>query len=69
MKEKKQKMSNVWMKVSKDRLELPLAIADTAGELAKICNTSPGCIMSIVSKSKKGIIKNPGFVKIEIEDD
>lgn len=62
-------MSIVWMKVSKDRLELPLAIADTAGELAKICNTSPGCIMSIVSKSKKGIIKNPGFVKIEIEDD
>lgn len=62
-------MSNVWMKVSKDRLELPLAIADTAGELAKICNTSPDCIMSIVSKSKKGIIKNPGFVKIEIEDD
>lgn len=57
------------MKVSKDRLELPLAIADTAGELAKICNTSPDCIMSIVSKSKKGIIKNPGFVKIEIEDD
>ena len=62
-------MSNVWMKISKDRLELPLAVAESASELAKICNTSPDCIMSVVSKARKGIIKNPGFVKIEIEDD
>lgn len=61
-------MSNVWMKISKDRLELPLAVADTARELAEICNTSPQCIMSVVSKGKKGVLKNPGFVKIEIED-
>lgn len=43
----------VYMRVSKDRYELPLAIADTIKELAIICGVSPNLISSCISQSKR----------------
>jgi hypothetical protein len=60
---------NVWMKISKDKYELPIAVANTAQELAKICKVNVNCIISTVSKTKKGIYKNPSYIKVEIEDE
>jgi hypothetical protein len=57
------------MKISKDKYELPIAVADTAQQLADMCGTSVHCILSIVSKTKKGVIKKPSYIKVEIEED
>lgn len=60
---------NVWVKIEKDKYELPVAAANTAEELAKMCGTSVHSVMSIVSKTKKGIIKKPTYIKVEIEEE
>ena len=38
-----------WMKITMDDLELPVAIADTAEELAAMCGTTTNTIYSAVS--------------------
>lgn len=53
----------VYMEVSKDKYELPLAIADTPGELAKICCTTSSNVLSCIYHKKKR------FVKVKIEED
>lgn len=40
----------VWMKVTKDKYELPVAVADSANELARILNTTANNISSSLSK-------------------
>jgi hypothetical protein len=57
------------MAITKDDLGLPLAIADTARELAILCDTNENNITSIVCKNRKGIIKNPGFIQVELEEE
>ncbi len=44
----------IWMKVTSDELELPVAVADTAEQLAQMCGTTVGSIYSSVSKAKHG---------------
>ena len=46
-----QKMA-IWMKVTKDEYELPIAVADTAGELAMMLNVTVNSIMSGISHMK-----------------
>ncbi len=58
----------IYMKVSDDKYQLPVAVADTAKELAKICNTTPNNIHSHISKIKKGIYKKVVYIKVEIEE-
>ena len=54
----------VYMKVTKDKYRLPVAIADSAEELARICNVSKGCIHSSVSHARKG--ENRSYIKVEL---
>ena len=42
----------IWMKVTKDEYELPIAVADSAGELARMLNVTANSIMSGVSHMK-----------------
>lgn len=46
----------IWMKVSKDKYELPEAFADTAVELAELCGTTANTIYTQCSKFKAGVI-------------
>lgn len=57
----------VYMEITKDKYELPIAVADTAGELAKICGTTKNAILSSISKSNIGFIK-PRYIRVKIED-
>lgn len=58
----------VYMKVTKDKYELPVAIADTALELAEICGTTRTNILSaIINAKKRG--QNSVYKKVEIEED
>lgn len=43
----------LYVRVSKDRYELPLAVADTCRELAKMCGVTPNLIYSCISHAKK----------------
>lgn len=60
----------VWVAVSHDKYELPIAVADTRQELAKICGVKPQTISSSASK----FIRRPGerwcqYRKIIVDDD
>lgn len=61
-------MIHIWMMVTQDEYELPLAIADSSDELARICGTSANSIRSTVAKARKGIIKNPSYVLVKVEE-
>lgn len=62
-------MARVYMMVTQDEYELPLAIADSPTELAAITNTARGNIISSASKHRKGIRKRTRFVSVDIEDE
>lgn len=57
----------LYMKVTKDKYELPLAVAETKAELARILGLSRGNVRSAFSYAKK--CKHPTYVVVEVEDD
>lgn len=59
----------VWILVTKDEFELPVAIADTAKELARICGVSNRTVISGALRSKSGKVKKSRYIKVEIDDD
>lgn len=56
----------IYMKVSEDKYQLPIAIADTVVELAKMCGTKPNCISSCISHAKKKNNKT-SYIKVEVD--
>lgn len=58
----------VYMEISKDKYELPVAIADTTKELAKIRNVSANTISSMICHCReKGHWCR--YVRVEIDDE
>lgn len=53
----------LYMKVTNDEYELPVAVADTGRELADMVGTTRGVIFSAISKGYKT------YQKVEVEDD
>ena len=61
---------NIWLKVTNDEYELPVAMGDTAAELAKECGVTEQSILSSVSKAKHGIRKSLyRKVRIDLDDE
>lgn len=58
----------IYLAVSNDELQLPIAIADSARELAYICHTTENNIRSCISKAKKYGYHSK-FIVVEAEDD
>ena len=58
----------VYMEITKDKYELPIAVANSADELAKICRTTRNSILSSISKANIGAIKKPRYIRVKIED-
>lgn len=61
-------MISIYMEVSRDKYELPVFIAETVKDLAKITGCSEGNIYSSISKRKHNGIKTR-FVKVDIQED
>lgn len=61
-------MITVWMKVTLDEYELPVAIADTAGQLADLIGVRTNNIYSAISNARQGGYRC-SYVKVEIEED
>lgn len=58
----------LWLKVTADNLELPVAVADTARQLADMVGTTTNNIHSSISKSKSRGYRSQ-YIKVEIEED
>lgn len=57
----------VYMEITKDKYELPVAIARNEPELAKICHTTVTAVKSGISK-RKCIGKWSRFVKVDVSE-
>ena len=62
-------MSLVYMEVTMDNLELPLAVADTPSELAKLRGVNKQAIYKSISRIQLGQRKKGRYVKVNIEDE
>lgn len=61
-------MSYLYMLITKDELELPLAVADSPSELSRMIGVSSNTIKSSISHAKrKG--KWCRYIKVKVEDD
>lgn len=59
----------LWMAITKDRFELPIAVATSAGELARMLGKQKNTIESVVSKTEHGVgAKRPPYVRIWIDE-
>lgn len=59
----------VWMKVSDDEYELPVAVADSLAALARLCGVTEASIYSSMSKARHGIRKTLyRKVRIDLDD-
>lgn len=56
----------IWMKISNDEYELPVAVAETAAELAELCGTSANVIYSQMSHYKRGSLRFCPWVCVEL---
>ena len=59
----------LYLRVTKDKYELPVAVADSPRELAKMCGVSRASILSILSHVKAGQIRNSIYKMVEVEDE
>ena len=53
----------LYIKTTMDDLELPVAVADSAKELAELTGTTAACVYSSLSH------KHKGWERVEVEDD
>lgn len=55
--------------MTKDKYELPLAVADSAEELSRIVGVRSGTIRSSACHVKEGNRKRSSYRRVEVEDD
>lgn len=54
----------LWMEISQDRYELPLAVATSAKELARMVGSTPSIIYSELSQFRAGRLRSCRWVHI-----
>lgn len=55
----------MYMAVTTDKYELPIAIGDTARELSKLVDVSENVIYSSISKNLSGKNRKMKFIKVD----
>ena len=60
---------HVYIAVTKDEYELPIALGDSARELAEQLGTTENAIRSSISHAKAGVMKWTMYRKVEIDDE
>lgn len=60
-------MKKIYMAVTRDKFSLPLAVADSRKELAKMRGVAPNTISKEIRRGEKGMCS--GYVKVEVGDD
>lgn len=59
----------LWLMVTTDKYELPLAVADSPRELAKLVGVSCQNIKTSIYLAKCGKIKYSKYIKVEVSND
>ena len=62
-------MSYVWMQITHDEFELPVAVANTAQELADIVGTTKNNVQSATAHVRRGRNKWSRFIRVQVDDD
>lgn len=58
--------TKLYLKVTQDKYSLPMAVAESAEELAEICGVTKENIFSRISEGKN--LKYPSYIMVEIEE-
>lgn len=58
----------IWLKVTKDKYEFPVAIGNSAADLARKIGQHPNTIISTYYKWTHGVLKTCPYRKVEEED-
>lgn len=59
----------VYMEVTQDPLELPLAVAETARELADMAGVKVDAIYQSISRIQHGKRKRNRFIRVTVDED
>lgn len=59
----------LWMKVTNDKYELPIAVAENIPELARMTGLSEKSLYSLYSRKRKGVKPCKGYVEVYIDDE
>lgn len=59
----------LYMKVTSDKYELPIAVADSPAELALMLGLQKRSLWSIFAKLRKGIKGYKTYLIVEVDDD
>lgn len=62
-------MRYLYLKVTKDKYELPLCVADTIEKLATMCGVTKGAIAKSLFDVKHGVIKQSQYKRVEVLKD
>jgi len=62
-------MKKLYIAVSKDEYELPIAVADTPTELARMVGVSRKTIYNQLNRSRHGKIKQAIYKAVEVDDE
>ena len=62
-------MKYLWMMVSSDKYELPLAVANTAAELGKIAGVRTDTICKMAAMAARGELKRSKYVRVPVKED
>lgn len=62
-------MKRLWMKVTNDKYELPLAVAESIAELARMTGTTRNSLNSIFCRNRKGLKASKHYVEVIIDDE
>lgn len=60
--------TRLYICVTRDKYELPLAVADTPEALAKMCGVSAGTVLSVISHAKQHKYVSQ-YKRVVIDDD
>lgn len=61
-------MSHVYMAITLDRLELPIAVADTVKELEEIMGLSKNTVWRVMSRAKHNNWRCK-YIRVDLEED
>lgn len=59
----------LYLAVSKDKYELPIAVADGAEELSRMLGLAENTVSTHISLIKSGKLKRQKYFRVEVEDE
>ena len=59
----------LYMKVTKDEYELPVAVAETQAELAHMLGVKPTLVYNGIRSIRTGQVKHSSYKIVEVEDE